>query len=80
MKRYWDVPLTKGWLGVKGHIGYGMLTDGRWRKDFVAVGQRYSKNVVYHTKSLMLRVGNSDVFPLTMEIGMLEAAQFGGSL
>lgn len=79
MKRYWDVPLTRGWLAVKGHIGYGVLTDGRWRKNFTAVGNSYTKNAVYHTKSLMLRVGNTEKFPLTMEIGMLEAAQFGGS-
>ena len=79
MKRYWDLPLTRGWLAVKGHIGYGVLTDGRWRKNFTAVGNSYTKNAVYHTKSLMLRVGNTEKFPLTMEIGMLEAAQFGGS-
>lgn len=80
VKDYWNVPFTKGWLGVKGHIGYGMLTDQGWRKDFVTAGRKYAKNVIYHSKSLMFRVGNADVFPLTMEIGMLEAAQFGGSL
>ena len=80
VKDYWDVPFTKGWLGVKGHIGYGLLTDGRWREDFVAAGEQFSKNVIYHTKSMMFRVGNVEKFPLTMEIGMLETAQFGGSL
>lgn len=80
VKKYWDVPFTKGWLGIKGHIGYGVMTDGGWREDFVAAGQKFSKNNIYHTKSLMFRVGNVEKFPLTMEIGMLETAQFGGSL
>ena len=77
---YWDVPFTRGWLGVKGHIDYGLLTDNGWREDFTATGQKFAKNVIYHSKSLMFRVGNKDKFPLTMEIGMLDAAQFGGSL
>ena len=79
VKKYWNVPFTKGWLGVKGHFGYGMLTDNRWRENFVAAEQAFTKNEFYHSKSLMFRVGNAEVFPLTMEIGMLEAAQFGGS-
>lgn len=79
VKDYWNVPFTKGWLGVKGHVGYGLMTDGRWREDFVAAGEKFSKNVIYHSKSFMFRVGNVEKFPLTMEIGMLEAAQFGGS-
>lgn len=80
VKDYWNVPFTKGWLGVKGHIGYGLLTDGRWRENFVTAGENFSKNVIYHTKSMMFRVGNAEKFPLTMEIGMLETAHFGGSL
>ena len=79
MPRYWDVPFTRGWLGVKGHIGYGLITDGRWRRHFVTAGKSYTKNILYHSKSLMLRVGNAGKFPLTMEIGILDAAQFGGS-
>ena len=62
VKDYWDVPFTKGWLGVKGHIGYGLLTDGRWRENFVTAGENFSKNVIYHTKSMMFRVGNARSF------------------
>lgn len=80
LPRYWDVPFTRGWLGVKGHIDYGLLTDNGWREGFTATGQQFARNVIYHSKSLMLRVGNKDKFPLTMEIGMLDAAQFGGSM
>lgn len=42
-------------------------------------GEVFTKDVIYHSKSLMLRVGNPDKIPVTMEIGMIEAAQFGGS-
>lgn len=76
--RYINVPFTRGWVGVKGHLAYGMLTDGNWRADYFASGQQFVKNVLYHTKSLMLKFGNEDRFPLTMEIGLLDAAQFGG--
>lgn len=79
IKDYWNVPFTKGWFALKGHFGYGMLTDGRWRGDFVSAGQTYTKNAIYHTKSLMFKVGNAEKFPITMEIGMIETAQFGGS-
>lgn len=76
---YIDMPFTRKWLGLKAHIAYGVLTDGKWREEFVANGSGYMKNAVYHSKSAMLRVGNVQAFPLTMEIGILDAAQFGGS-
>jgi len=31
---YWTVPYTRGWLGIKGHIAYGMQTDDKWQKEF----------------------------------------------
>jgi len=79
-KGYIGVPFTKGWLGVKGHLAYGLLTDGKWREGFFADGQRFSESAVYHTKSLTLRLGRAERFPFTVELGLLDAAQFGGSL
>lgn len=76
---YLDLPFTGGWLAAKGHFGYGWLTDGGWRESFVSKGMSYTRDIVYHSKSIMFRVGNPGKFPLTMEIGMIEAAQFGGS-
>lgn len=78
---YYTVPGTKGWFAFKGHLAYGWFTDGSWQKDFAGKQQMpYLKNVLYHSKQLMLKVGNKEKFPLEAEVGLLMAAQFGGEL
>lgn len=78
---YFTVPGTKGWFAFKGHLAYGWFTDGRWQKDFAGdVHKPYLKKVLYHSKALMLKVGNKEKFPLEAEVGLLMAAQFGGEL
>ena len=78
--RYLSFPRTGNWLALKGHIAYGMFTDGRWQESFVQSGQEYTRKVMYHSKSLMLRIGNREKFPVEFEIGMIMAAQFAGDL
>lgn len=73
-----DVPFTGGWLGFKGHVAYGMFTDNGWQREFAAPGKQYTRNTLYHSKSAMLRIGRRDRFPLTLGIGFISAAQFGG--
>ena len=34
LPQYWNIPGTRGWLALKGHIAYGMTTDDNWQKDF----------------------------------------------
>lgn len=82
---YVTVPFTRKWLGIKGHIAYGKYMDGHWQKDFVNPSQPdkniynlYTEGVWYHTKSLMLRIGNKEKFPIEFEVGILDASQFGG--
>lgn len=72
------------WVAVKGHIGYGMMTDGRWQEDHVGLDaegrkQHYAKRVLYHSKAGYLRVGNEEKFPLVFEGGLEMACQFGGT-
>ena len=43
---YWNVPGTKGWFGIKGHIAYGKLTDGKWQEGFVAQDSAYTSDVL----------------------------------
>lgn len=74
-----DVWGTKGWLAVKGYLAYGMFTDSNWQEDWVRKGLKYTKNVLYHSKGLWLRGGNTDVFPLQGELGIEMATQFGGT-
>lgn len=76
---YYTVPGTKGWFAFKGYIAYGRFTDDRWQRDFARRHlQPYTENVLYHSKELMLKVGNKERFPLEVEVGMLMSAQFGG--
>lgn len=75
---YITVPGTKHWLALKGHIAYGMLTDNNWKKNFVQVDHDYGKNILYHSKALMFRIGNKEKFPTEFEFGLIDAALFGG--
>ncbi len=77
--RYIGFPFTHNWLQLRGHIAYGAFTDGNWQKDFAQTGQKYARNVLYHSKSLFFKVGKKDVFPLEFELGMQMSAQFGGA-
>lgn len=79
LPKYWNIPGTKGWLGIRGHIAYGWFTDGNWQKDFFTENSVHCKNVLYHTKSGFLRIGNEEKFPLTAELGLHMVTQFGGS-
>lgn len=78
IKDYLAIPGTRGWASFKGHLCYGYFTDGNWQENFVAPGKMYTKNVLYHSKSLMIRLGNKEKVPLEFEFGLLTAAQFGG--
>lgn len=78
IKEYWSVPGTRKWLALKGHVAYGYFCDGAWQRDFVAPGQMYTTDVLYHSKALMLRLGNKEKLPAEFEFGLITAAQFGG--
>lgn len=76
---YWTIPGTKGWLGLKGHIAYGMTTDDGWQKDFVADNMRYTQGALYHSKAGYIKIGNQYTpSPLSLELGLEMAALFGG--
>ena len=80
IKEYWSVPGTAKWLALKGHMAYGYFPDGKWQENFVAPGQRFTREVLYHSKALMFRLGNKEKFPAEFEFGLMTAAQFGGDL
>lgn len=76
---YWAIPITKGWLSLKGHIAYGMMTDSKWQKDFTNGNSTYSKDVLYHSKAGYIKIGNDYKFcPWSIELGLEMATQFGG--
>ena len=78
VKDYLAVPGTKNWVAFKGHLAYGWFADGNWQEDFAGPEQLFTKNVLYHSKSLMFRFGERNTFPLEFELGIITAAQFGG--
>lgn len=80
IKEYWSVPGTAKWLALKGHMAYGYFPDGKWQENFVAPGQKFTRDVLYHSKALMFRLGNKEKFPAEFEFGLMTAAQFGGDL
>lgn len=77
---YWDIPGTKGWLGIKGHLAYGMTTDDKWQKTFTAKQSKYTENALYHSKAGYLKIGNDYKFlPVSLELGVEMATLFGGT-
>lgn len=77
---YWEVPLTKGWLSLKGHIAYGKTTDGKWQQSFTNRASKYTTNILYHSKAGYIKIGNRHKFhPVSLELGLEMATQFGGT-
>ena len=72
-----SVPFTGNWVALKGHIGYGRMTDDRWRREHG--GNLYMNGVLFHSKSAFLRFGDSSRFPLQVTIGLEMNNLFGGT-
>lgn len=79
LPEYWNIPGTKGWLGIKGHLAYGIFTDGAWQEKFFDESSPRATNTLYHSKAGFMRFGNETKFPLTAEIGLHMVSQFGGT-
>ncbi len=75
---YLSITGKSRWASVKGHFGFGYLTDGRWQEKY-AGKEKYAKDVFYHSKAGYLKVGNETRFPLTLEGGLEMACMFGGT-
>lgn len=76
---FWVVPGTKGWFAIKAHIAYGIYTDNRWQRNWNAgTTNLYTQNSLFHSKALLMKIGNEKKFPLTLKWGLEMACQFGG--
>lgn len=77
---YWTVPLTNGWLHVKGHVAFGQMTDDAWQHEFTGRQRKYADDVLYHSKAGYLKIGNEERFcPWSLELGLEMACLFGGT-
>ena len=68
------------WLAIKGHFGFGMLTDGSWQDAYVPESGRWADGALLHTKAGYMRLGNPEKFPLVLEGGLEMVTQFGGTI
>lgn len=78
---WWNFTGKAHFMSFKGHVAYGMLSDGRWQEDFVGgEGSKnlFCKRVLYHSKAGYFRLGDPKRFPLTGMFGLEMVAQFGG--
>ena len=79
LPEYWQLPFGHGWLHLKGHIAYGMMTDDGWQHSFTNKQSKYADRVLYHSKAGYLKIGNEySTFPISLELGLEMAAEFGG--
>lgn len=80
MGDFWDIPGLNHWLGFKGHLSFGIMTDGGWEEKFVAPTLRtYNTMTRYHEKAGYLRLGK-ERHPLSVTLGLEMASEFGGYL
>lgn len=76
---YWTLPFTNGWVGIKGHVAYGKMTDDNWQADFTERKNKYGEDILYHSKAGFIKIGNEYRFlPVSLELGVEMACQFGG--
>ena len=71
---------TRNWFSIKSYVSYGMFTDSNWMKNWVAPGTDRTSDVLFCSRGLWLRFGNKEKFPLTLDIGIEMATQFGGKI
>lgn len=80
MPEFTLVPLTKGWLQVRGDFAVGKSFDTDYLKDFANSKQTYVKNVLWHHKSFFFRIKDTENnFPLSFTAGVQHFAQWGGT-
>lgn len=68
------------WLQVKGHFGYGYLTDGAFQERYVTQQTRYAQEVLYHSKAGYVKLEKKSGFPFWLEGGIEMAGLFGGRI
>ncbi len=79
LPEYWTLPIFHGWLQMKGHVAYGMMTDDNWQHEVTQKQNKYTDHLLYHSKAGYLRIGNENAFfPLSIELGLEMACEFGG--
>lgn len=80
---WWNITRHAHFLSIRGHISYGMLTDGDWQERFVGGKEShkvFAKKVLYHSKAGYFKLGDERRFPLTGMFGLEMVSTFGGEV
>lgn len=78
--QFTTIPYTKGVVQFKGEFAVGRSFDKDFLKPFQNERQTYINNVLWHHKSLHIRLLDPHYnFPLTATIGIRHHAQWGGT-
>ncbi|MDR2764771.1 MAG: capsule assembly Wzi family protein [Tannerella sp.] len=77
--RFITLPYTGGWLQGKGNFAVGRSFDSEYLKSFIRPDQFYVKDMLWHHKSLYVRIKDTEnAFPFTMTLGLRHLVQWGG--
>lgn len=80
MPNFWELPGTQGIFSIRGHIAYGWYADSEWQEQFnAATSNIYTGGSMFHSKALIMRLGNRKLFPLEVSGGLEMACQFSGT-
>ena len=60
LPEYWTLPFGGGWLHMKAHVAYGVMTDQSWQHEFTDRRSKYADGVLYHSKAGYLKIGNEE--------------------
>lgn len=74
------IPGLKGWVQFKGDFAIGRSFDKDYLEHFAAANQTYINQVLWHHKSLFVRIRDTrGDFPLSATLGLEHVAQWGGT-
>lgn len=78
---WFSIPLTRQFWKWRAHYSVGKTTDGKWQTENVAEGERYTSDILYQERALEWKFGyeDSETCPLTYELSLKFASQFGGT-
>ena len=75
---WWNIVPRWKWLAVKGHFGYGILTDTWFEDSYLNAGVHHVRWPLFHSKAGYERLGQKERFPVVLEGGLEWATLFGG--
>lgn len=54
LPEYWNISGRGNWAAIKGHIGYGMMTDGRFQRDYLTSPGAQSRARFFSTQKRVI--------------------------